>query len=144
MDLYRENVLDHYKNPRHFGNMKKPDSTYKDTNPLCGDEVQFELKIGKGKIEDVKFSGQGCAISQASASMLSEKLIGMKLEDAMKLNKDDVQGWIGTQLTPSRLKCALLPLAVAKAAIHEFEIGNKESASHRDYCEFCSSASTKK
>jgi nitrogen fixation protein NifU and related proteins len=122
MDLYRENVLDHYKSPRHFGNMKNPDSKFKDTNPLCGDEVQFELKIEKGKIVDVMFSGQGCAISQASSSMLSEKLIGMILEDAMKLNKGDVQEWIGTSLTPSRLKCALLPLKVAQAAITVYEM----------------------
>lgn len=144
MDLYRENVLDHYKNPRNFGNMEKPSSSYKDSNPLCGDEVEFQLKIEGGKIKDVKYHGQGCAISQASASMLSEKLIGMELEKAMKLSKDEIQEWIGTQLTASRLKCALLPLAVAKAAIHEYEIGNKGTTNHKEFCTECGTNRHKK
>ncbi|MBI5224773.1 SUF system NifU family Fe-S cluster assembly protein [Candidatus Micrarchaeota archaeon] len=121
MDIYRENVLDHYKNPRNFGNMDKPDAKFKDSNPLCGDEVEFYLKIDSGLIKDVKYHGQGCAISQASASILSEKLIGMKISDVMKLEKEDVTAWLGSELTPSRLKCALLPVMVAKAAINEFE-----------------------
>ncbi len=120
MDLYRENVLDHYKNPRNYGSMGSPTVKFKDSNPYCGDELEFSLKIETGKITDVKFHGTGCAISQASASMLSEKLIGMILADAMKLGKEEMQKWLGVKLTPTRLKCALLPLMIAKAAIAEF------------------------
>ncbi|MFH1750456.1 MAG: Fe-S cluster assembly sulfur transfer protein SufU, partial [Candidatus Micrarchaeota archaeon] len=85
MDIYRENVLDHYKNPRNFGKMESPDAKYHDTNPLCGDEIEIMLKIEGDKVSEAKFQGQGCAISQASASILTEKLIGMSLEEAMKL-----------------------------------------------------------
>ncbi|MEK6953395.1 MAG: Fe-S cluster assembly sulfur transfer protein SufU [Candidatus Micrarchaeota archaeon] len=121
MDIYRENVLDHYRNPRNFGKMDNPDAKFHDSNPLCGDEIEIQLKISGGKVTEVKFQGQGCAISQASASILTEKLIGMSLEDAMKLEKEQITEWLGTDLTPSRLKCALLSLMVAKAAIDEFE-----------------------
>ncbi|HLC48734.1 MAG TPA: SUF system NifU family Fe-S cluster assembly protein [Candidatus Norongarragalinales archaeon] len=121
MDIYRENVLDHYKNPRNFGKMGSPDAKYYDTNPLCGDEIEIQLKISGGKVTEVMFQGQGCAISQASASILTEKLIGMGLADAMKIEKEQITDWLGTELTPSRLKCALLSLMVAKAAINEFE-----------------------
>ncbi|MFH0972149.1 MAG: iron-sulfur cluster assembly scaffold protein, partial [Candidatus Micrarchaeota archaeon] len=108
-------------NPRNYGNMEKPTVKLKDSNPYCGDELEFFLKIEEGIIVDVKFRGTGCAISQASASMLSEELIGMKIRDVMRLGNGYVQKLIGTTLTPTRLKCALLPLMVAKAAIAEFE-----------------------
>ncbi|MFH1257384.1 MAG: iron-sulfur cluster assembly scaffold protein [Candidatus Micrarchaeota archaeon] len=127
MDIYRENVLDHYKNPRNFGNMRKPNARHKDSNPYCGDEVEFFLRIdSKGIITQAKYFGTGCAISQASASMLSEKLRGMQLEEALKLGKEEVEDWIGSRLAPTRLKCALLPLLVVKTAILKFE--NKKPA----------------
>lgn len=121
MDIYRENVLDHYRNPRNFGKMGHPDAKYQDTNPLCGDEIEISLKIKGGKVAQAMFQGQGCAISQASASILTEKMAGTGLKTILKWGKEDVQEWLGTKLTPTRLKCALLPLMVGKAAINEYE-----------------------
>ncbi len=119
MDIYAENVLDHYKHPRNFGKLEKASATYKDANPLCGDEIEIQLRIENGIVKEVRFGGQGCAISQAVASMLTEEIKGKKVEDVLKLEKEDVMRWLGTELTASRVKCAVLPLMVAKAGILE-------------------------
>lgn len=118
MDIYRQVILDHYKHPRNFGHLTNPDAKIEEGNVTCGDRVVMELKIHKKEIEDIRFSGEGCAISQASASILTEKVKGMKLDDVMKLKTGDIIEMLGTTLTPSRTKCATLPLEVLhKAAL---------------------------
>lgn len=116
-DLYREIILDHYKNPRNFGALKHPTCSAHKNNPLCGDELSVDVLVGGGTLEDIKFSGQGCAISIASASMLSEKAIGQQVEVLKRFSKDDILDMLGTNLTPARLKCALLSLEVLQQAL---------------------------
>ena len=114
-DIYREAVLDHYRRPRHRGTLERPDISYEDANPLCGDRIRMDLKIEDGRIADVRFSGEGCAISQAAASMLCERIAGATLEEAKRLTRDDVLEMLGIELGPVRLKCALLGLKTLKA-----------------------------
>jgi nitrogen fixation NifU-like protein len=116
-DFYRDFILDHYRNPRNFGHLDQPTVSAEDLNPLCGDEIRMELRVSDaGIVDDVRFSGKGCAISQASASMLTEGLKGMRLEDVAKLTKDVVLENVGIGISPTRLKCATLGLRVAKSA----------------------------
>ncbi len=115
-DFYRDYILDHYRSPRNFGHLESPDASAEDLNPLCGDEIRMELNVNGGTVEDVRFSGKGCAISQASASMLTEAIKGMKLEDVAKLSKDVVLENVGIGISPTRMKCAMLGLRVAKSA----------------------------
>ena len=117
MDLYAEDILDHYRNPRHYGHLDHPTLTYHDTNPFCGDEITLELQIEDDRVVDVAFNGKGCAISQASASMMTEEILGKSLEELKSWNKDDVLEMVGIPLGPVRVKCALLPLKVLKAAV---------------------------
>lgn len=121
MDLYREIILDHYKNPRNFGHLDHADSIVSDANVSCGDRIIMEISIEKKGtgiyISDIRFSGQGCAISQASASMLTEKVQGMSVEAVKKLNVNDILEMLGTSLTPSRIKCGVLPLEVLQKAL---------------------------
>ena len=115
-DFYKEYILDHYRNPRNFGHLEAPDAVAEDLNPLCGDRLCFELKVKDGRVDDVRFTGKGCAISQASASMLSETLRGQKLEDVVRMPIDTVLENVGIGITPSRMKCATLCLKVVKSA----------------------------
>ena len=117
MDIYRENILDHYKHPRNFGHIKNPDVVQEEGNVTCGDRIVMEVKFEKGKVNQIAFSGEGCAISQASASMLSEKIKGMSVYEIMKLSLDDIVAMLGTTLTPSRVRCATLPLEVLQNAV---------------------------
>lgn len=118
-DLYRENILDHYQNPRNFGTLDHPDITYEDDNPLCGDVIRIDIKLGEdNRISEVAFSGEGCAISQASASMLTEEILGKTLDEVKQLSKDDILEMLGIQLGPVRIKCALLSLKVLKAGAY--------------------------
>ena len=116
--FYREYILDHYKNPRNFGRLEEPDITHEEDNPLCGDVVGMDFRVKEGVIEDIRFHGRGCAISQASASLLTERLKGMSLDGAKKINKDDVIGELGIEISPARIKCALLSLKVLKVGVY--------------------------
>jgi len=116
--FYREYILDHYKNPRNFGRLEGADISHEENNPLCGDVVGMDIKTRDGVIEDVRFHGRGCAISQASASLLTERLKGMSLEAARKIGKEDVLEELGIDISPARLKCALLSLKVLKAGAY--------------------------
>jgi len=118
MDIYRQIILDHYKHPRNFGHLTKPDAKIEEGNVTCGDRIVMEVNASGGKISDIRFSGEGCAISMASASMLTEKVKGMKLAGIMKLQTHDIITMLGTSLTPSRTKCAVLPLEVLQKAVH--------------------------
>ena len=114
-DIYREIILDHYRNPRNKGKLENADVTVHDSNPLCGDEIDIHLKVDGGVIKDVKFEGKGCAISQASASMLTEMVLDKPLTAVKDLAKDDILENIGLMnLGPARIKCALLSLKVLK------------------------------
>lgn len=117
-DLYREIILDHYENPRNYGVLPDPDISYEDDNPLCGDRVRIDMKVRDGRIVDVRFSGKGCAISQASASMLTERIKGATVEEARALTREDILEMLGIPLGPARIKCALLALKVLKAGLY--------------------------
>ena len=116
--FYREYILDHYKNPRNFGRLEHPDITHEEDNPLCGDVVGMDFKLKDGVIEDIRFHGRGCAISQASASLLTERIKGLSLEEARSLSRDDVLEELGISISPARIKCALLSLKVLKAGAY--------------------------
>lgn len=117
-DLYRELILDYYKNPRNFGELKHPSHSFESSNPFCGDRIRMEVRVKENQIiKDIKFSGQGCAISMASASMLTEKVRGQQTSYLQSMNKDDIVKMLGLELTPTRLKCALLGLEVLQKAI---------------------------
>ncbi len=117
MDLYAEEIIDHYKHPRHFGHLDHPTLTYHDSNPFCGDEITLELKIEDEKVVDVAFSGHGCAISRASASMMTDEIIGKPLSELKEWSKDEILDLLGIEVGPVRMKCALLPLKAMKAAV---------------------------
>ena len=115
-DFYRDFILDHYRNPRNFGHLDQPAASAEDLNTLCGDTIRMEFDVDDGIVRDVRFSGRGCAISQASASMLTETIKGMRLEEVAKLSKDVVLENVGIGISPTRMKCATLGLRVAKSA----------------------------
>jgi nitrogen fixation NifU-like protein len=115
-DFYRDFILDHYRNPRNFGKLEAPSASAEDLNPLCGDTIRMDFDVHNGVVRDVRFSGKGCAISQASASMLTETIKGMRLEEVAKLSKDVVLENVGIGISPTRMKCATLGLRVAKSA----------------------------
>ena len=121
-DVYKELILDYYRNPRNFGRLDRYDISSHDTNPLCGDEIDIQIKVGDGnKIEQIKFFGKGCAISQASASMLTELAKGKSLAWAKELAKEDVLRMLGNpDLGPSRIKCALLGMKVLKTGVYGY------------------------
>ncbi len=117
--IYREIILDHFRNPRNKGTLDPNDYTYEDTNPLCGDEVRIDLRVSAdGIVTAVTQQGRGCAVSQAAASILTEMVDGKPLADVKALTKDDLLDELGIPVSPARLKCALLPLKVLKAGIY--------------------------
>lgn len=117
-NLYREIILDHYRNPRNKGTLDPSDYSFEDTNPLCGDEIRIDLRVRDGVVSEVAFSGRGCAVSQASASMLTELVEGRPLEEVKAISKDDLLEELGVPVSPARMKCALLSLKVLKAGIY--------------------------
>jgi len=120
-DIYREIILDYYRNPRNFGKLENPDIAMRDSNPLCGDELEMHINIKDNKVSDVKFTGKGCAISQASASMLTELIMGKDFEYVKKLAKEDILDNLGLpDLGPARIKCALLSLKVLKYGVYSY------------------------
>ena len=115
-DLYRDYILDHYKNPRNAGDLPEATHRYHDTNPLCGDEITMMLLVEDDRIQDVRFIGRGCAISQASASILTEELKGKTLDEVKTIDREHVLGNLGIAISPARIKCALLSLKALKGS----------------------------
>ena len=118
-DLYREVIIEHYKNPAYRGSLDPHDLSFEDSNPLCGDHIRIDLRVDeKENITDARFDGHGCAISQASADLLLESIIGKSLDEVKALDKEYILGLLGIELGPVRLKCALLSLKVLKAGVY--------------------------
>jgi nitrogen fixation NifU-like protein len=118
-DLYREVIIEHYKNPTYRGKLDPHDISFADDNPLCGDHIQIDLRVGPdGRITDARFEGHGCAISQASADLLVESIIGKPVEEVKQMGKQHILDMLGIDLGPVRLKCALLSLKVLKAGVY--------------------------
>ncbi len=118
-DLYRELIIDRYKNPRFRGELDPHDITFEDDNPLCGDHIRIDLRLnGDNHVSEVAFDGHGCAISQATADLLAESIVGKSVDDVKKISKQDVLDMLGIELGPVRLKCALLSLKVLKAGVY--------------------------
>jgi len=114
--LYRDYILDHYKNPRNFGTLEPHDLDWHDHNPLCGDELGVHVHVEDGRVADLRFHGQGCAISQAAASIVSEELIGKRVDELPELSADWLIDLLGIDISPTRRKCALLSLKVMRGA----------------------------
>lgn len=118
-DLYREIIIERYKNPAYRGELNPHDISFEDENPLCGDHIKIDLRVDDANIiTEAAFSGHGCAISQASADLLLEYVIGKTLDDIKRMKKDDLLELLGIELGPVRLKCALLPLKIIKAGVY--------------------------
>jgi len=117
-DLYRDEILEHYRRPHNFGTLASPDAVHEGSNPLCGDRLTMMLGIGpSGTVDEVAFTGRGCAISQASASMLTDSIKGKALEEVARLGAQNVLDDLGIEISPARLKCALLSLETLQGAL---------------------------
>jgi len=126
-DMYRQQILDHYKNPRNHGELEDPTFTHVGENPMCGDTIEIDVVLDDDEdtIEAVAFRGDGCAISQASASMLTERLVGMSIEDLQTMDRDDIIDMLGVDISPMRVKCAVLAEKVAQDGA-EIYFGEKD------------------
>jgi nitrogen fixation NifU-like protein len=119
-DLYRDEILEHYREPHNFGTLDAPDASYEGHNPLCGDRITIMLGIdGSGTVSDVAFSGRGCAISQASASLLTDEVKGRPVAEVEAMTNQDILDLLGIDISPARLKCALLSLDTLQHALHD-------------------------
>jgi len=125
-DLYRDEILEHYREPHNFGTLDAPDASFEGHNPLCGDRITMMLIVdGEGNVSDVAFSGRGCAISQASASMLTDEVKGRPVSEVKDMTNQDILDLLGIEISPARLKCALLSLSTLQSALDER--GDKEA-----------------
>ncbi len=119
-DLYRAEILEHYRHPHNFGTLEHPDVVQEGSNPLCGDRLTLMLRIdGHGHVEEVAFTGRGCAISQASASMLTDRIRGLPLAEVAKIGRQDVMDELGIEISPARLKCALLSVETLRRGLED-------------------------
>lgn len=128
-DLYRDQILDHYERPHHYGVLVDADASVEDSNPLCGDQIHVDVKLNREgtQIDAVAFHGRGCVISQATASMLMEAVMGRSVADVLAFERQDVLDMLGVSLTPARLKCALLSLRTLKMALYRCAAARDEA-----------------
>ncbi|MCL5782870.1 MAG: SUF system NifU family Fe-S cluster assembly protein [Candidatus Thermoplasmatota archaeon] len=124
-DLNSEILLEHYRNPHHHGQLEDPSARQLEYNPVCGDTIQITVKIEKDRITDIKFIGRGCSVSQGATSMLTDRVLGLSLEEVKKISPEDILEMLGLNLGPSREKCALLPLNTIKKCISQYEISSR-------------------
>lgn len=124
--IYREIILEHSQHPKNRGTLEPADYSYEDTNPLCGDEVRMDVRVKNGHVSEIKFSGRGCVVSQASASILTEMVEGKSLDEVKAITKDELLDEIGIPVSPARMKCALLGLKVLKAGIYGIDHATAE------------------
>jgi nitrogen fixation NifU-like protein len=122
--IYREIILEHYKNPTNRGTLDPADFTYQDVNPLCGDEIRIDVRVQDDHVSEIKFSGRGCAVSQASASILTEMVEGKSLAEVKAIGRDELLDEIGIPVSPARMKCAMLGLKVLKAGVYGIDHAN--------------------
>ena len=127
-DLYREEIMDHYQNPRNFGKMEDADASYHDYNPVCGDEVEMQAKMESGTVKEAMFTGKGCAISQAAASMLTEEITGKNIKAVIAMTKDDMLKIVRINPGPVRIKCAMLALRALQKGIIQYEANKTKAA----------------
>lgn len=120
-DLYREKILDHYGNPRNEGTLEDADISYERDNPLCGDVVRLDLRLADGRVTEARFGGQGCVISMASASMLTEEIKGRTVKELHEMDEEDILEMLGVDLGPSRMHCGMLPLRVLHEGLARWE-----------------------
>ncbi len=120
-DMYRQRILDHYRNPQNYGELEDADLQYMDDNPSCGDEIEMYAIVEDDEVVDVRFDGKGCAISMASASLLTDEVMGKSLDEIREMETEDVQEMLGIDLSPARVKCAVLGLKVLEGGIVEYE-----------------------
>jgi nitrogen fixation protein NifU and related proteins len=118
-DLYRDYILEHYRRPHNFGILETPTASFEGANPLCGDRITMQLGIRDGVVAEIAFTGRGCAISQASASLLTDEIMGMPVEKAEAYRADDLLDLLGIEISPARLKCAMLSLETLEHALAE-------------------------
>ncbi|MFA6603565.1 MAG: iron-sulfur cluster assembly scaffold protein [Patescibacteria group bacterium] len=120
--MYRENILDHYRSPRNFGELPHPSFRQREANFSCGDDVDIQVLVDqKQRISKVMFNGRGCAVSQAAASLLTENAVGLTLVEASRLGLSDIAGWLGVDIGPARIKCATLALKALQAGITDYQ-----------------------
>jgi nitrogen fixation NifU-like protein len=129
-DLYRDYILEHYRRPHNFGPLEQPSVTREGANPLCGDRITLQLGVKDGVVESVGFTGRGCAISQASASLLTDEIKGKTLQQVAEFGADDLLDLLGIDISPARLKCAMLSHETLRGALSEIESG-APAAEHR-------------
>ena len=118
--LYSEVILDHFRNPRNYGSLLSPDIAYEDVNPLCGDRIRIELTVRGGVVEAARFKGDGCAISLAAASILTELIVGADIDQGEVISNDKLLSSLKSDIKPSRVKCALLPLEVLRSGLRNY------------------------
>jgi len=138
-DLYRDYILEHYRRPHNFGVLEAPTASFEGANPLCGDRITMQLGIRDGVVAEIAFTGRGCAISQASASLLTDEIMGMPVEKAEAYRADDLLDLLGIDISPARLKCAMLSLETLEHALAE----KPESASAADGADTAETGATK-
>ena len=120
--LYSEVLLDHFRRPRNYGHLPAPDIAYEDFNPLCGDRIRIELRLNQTVVEDARFTGDGCAISMAAASLLTELIVGTDITDSDAISADRLVAALESDIKPSRLQCALLPLEALRAGLRQHRL----------------------